>query len=507
MSFFADHFPTLHKHLSILKESWRQQNAAKGKAAPRSDHEFLPAALEIIEKPPSPGLRWLMLSLCSLFVIVLAWSFIGKVDVVATAGGKTKPAGSAKVIQSLEIGSVRKIHVRNGQFVRKGDLLVEFDPTLATADQALSSQTLLSAQIVEARNRALLEHLNGQSARFVPPRGTPSDVTANQQQFVQTAIAEYEAESAALNQQRAEKQAELAAANAEIAKLNEAVPFLDKQMAARTELTEKGYFSKLKLLEYEQLRGEHIRNIDVQNASGARARAAVGNLEAQRWVLRARFGKGAVTDLVEASDRAAMAGEELRKSERRREFQELRAPVDGVVQQLAITTIGGVVQPAQALMVIVPCAARKGESLPDPNRCTSAVEVEAFVQNKDIGFVNVGQHVAVKLEAFNFTDYGLIDGTVESISRDAIDMAQQPAGTQRDENNRPVAQGLVYAAKIRLECGRSSAPRAGKARAPLCDRVQPGMSVQAEIKTGQRRIIQYLLSPISKAMDEAARER
>lgn len=134
--------------------------------------------------------------------------------------------------------------------------------------------------------------------------------------------------------------------------------------------------------------------------------------------------------------------------------------------------------------------------------CNSGFTVEAFVQNKDIGFVKVGQRVAVKLEAFNFTDYGLIEGTVTDISRDAIDQSQQPAGSVRDANGRPIQPGLVYAAKISLPCGPGDPDRA-----PLCDSVMPGMSVQAEIKTGRRRIIQYLLSPISQAVNEAGRER
>ena len=124
------------------------------------------------------------------------------------------------------------------------------------------------------------------------------------------------------------------------------------------------------------------------------------------------------------------------------------------------------------------------------------------MQNKDIGFVRVGQRVAVKLEAFNFTDYGLIDGTVETISRDAIDQSQEPSGSTRDANGRPVQPGLVYAARIVLACAPNH-PR----RSPLCDRVRPGMAAQTEIKTGRRRIIQYLLSPISQAASEAARER
>ena len=128
--------------------------------------------------------------------------------------------------------------------------------------------------------------------------------------------------------------------------------------------------------------------------------------------------------------------------------------------------------------------------------------MEVFLASKDIGLVRVGQRVAVKLEAFNFTDFGLIEGTVATISRDAIDQSQQPAGAARDDKGRPVQPSLVYAARIALACA-SDDPR----RTALCDQIRPGMAAQAEIKTGRRRIIQYLLSPISQAVNEAGRER
>ena len=499
MSFPADRFPTIAKHLGVLRQSWSNQNATDKAFKAREEHEFLPAALEIMEKPPSPGLRWLLLLTCGLFVLALIWSVLGKVDVVAVAAGKTVPGDNVKIVQPIEIGSVRAIHVENGQFVKAGELLIELDPTLASADEAQSTQTLLSAQVIQARNDALLEHLQGRPARFVAPPGTPENVVRTEEAFIANAVAQYEAQRASLTQQRAESQAELAGANAEIAKLEEALPYIDQQLGARAELAEKGFYSRLQLLEYEQLRAEHLRNIEVQKANRARAEAAIGRLDAELRSLRAGFGRTAVTDLAEANDRASMAGEELRKAERMRRFQELRAPVDGVVQQLAVSTVGGVVQPAQPLMVIVPCSS--GDAT-DASSCNGGITVEAFVQNKDIGFVKVGQRVAVKLEAFNFTDFGLIEGTVTNISRDAIDQSQQPAGSVRDENGRPIQPGLVYAAKISLACGPD-----GPARHELCDRVQPGMSVQAEIKTGQRRIIQYLLSPISQAMNEAGRER
>lgn len=156
---FIEKFPATARHAAIFKESWRQQDGREAKARPRSDHEFLPAALEIMEKPPSPGLRYLMLGLCALFVVTLIWSFVGKIDVVATASGKVIPAGNVKVIQPLEIGYVRAIHVKNGQRVKAGELLIELDPTLTGADVSQASQGLLSAEVIAARNAALLSHL------------------------------------------------------------------------------------------------------------------------------------------------------------------------------------------------------------------------------------------------------------------------------------------------------------------------------------------------------------
>lgn len=493
MASMADRFPNLARHWSVLRESWRLQNEADGRTKPRDDHEFLPAALEITEAPPSPGLRWLMLSLCGLFVIALLWAVIGRIDVVAVATGKTVATGNAKVLQPIEIGAVRAIHVRNGQYVRRGQLLIELDPTLATAEEAQSTQALRTAQLVQARNNALLAHLQGRPATFVAPPGTPPEVARAEATYVRTTVAEYEAQAASLGKQRAEKRAQLKASQAQIAKLREALPFIEKQLTARNDLTGRGYYSKLKLLEYEQARAEHIREIDVQSAQALGAQAAIGTIDAELRRLRETFGKGAATDLSAANDKAGLASEELRKSEQRRRYQELRSPVDGVVQQLAVSTIGGVVQPAQPLMVIVPCARGRGDE------CASALEVEASVLNKDIGFVREGQRVAVKLEAFNFTDWGMIEGVVDTVSRDSVDLGRE---AQQGDKAGQAPASPFYAARIRLHCGASD-----PLRTPLCDRVRPGMSTQAEIKTGRRRIIDYLLSPISQTVAEAGRER
>jgi hemolysin D len=480
-------FPNLVRHWAVFKESWKQQDAAQANAKPQSDHEFLPAALEIMEKPPSPGLRWLLLSLCALFTIALIWSFVGKVDVVATASGKVIPSGNVKIIQPIEIGFVRKIHVKNGQHVEAGQLLVELDPTLAGADAAQASQGLLTAEVVAARNSALLDHLQGRGSRFRAPAGTSAAVASTQGNFVRSSIAEYEGERASLIQQRAERAAELTGSEAEISKLRQTLPLIEQQLSARQELADKGYFSKIRLLEYEQLKVEHIQNIAVQEANASKARAAMANINAQLMRLKGSFGKNAVTELSDAQEKTGLSREEVTKSARRAEFQQLRAPVSGTVQQLAISTVGGVVQPAQALMTIVPDDAK--------------VVVEANIMNKDIGFIREGQPVRVKLEAFNFTDYGIVPGVVESISRDAIDMSQPGQQQQRDEQGRAQPQqGLVYAARIRLN--KRTIRVRGREQI-----IGPGLAAQAEIKTGERRIIDFLLSPIAQTMDEAGRER
>jgi hemolysin D len=471
MTGLANRFPTLSRHLAVLGEAWRRQNVADRERRVIAEHEFLPAALEIVEKPASPGLRILTLLLCGLFAIALIWSIVGRVDVVAVAAGRTLPAANVKLIQPMEIAAVRAIHVRNGQRVRRGQLLIELDATAAGADEAQAAQGLQSSRIAEARNSALLAHLGGRTAVFHAPPGTPPQIVATQNELIRSKIAEYEAQRAALAESRAQHAAELRGAVTQVETLRRTLLLIDQQLAARRALAERGHFSRLRLLEYEQLRIEHAQNIAVQQSAADQARAAIGNIEAQIATLREHFAAEAATELSGAESDSGVRREELNKSARRRQLQQLRAPVDGIVQQLAIHTVGGVVQPAQALMVIVPAA--------------SEIEVEAKVLNQDIGFVREGQRVRVKLEAFPFTDHGLIEGSVETISRDAIE----------DER-----LGLVYSARIRLDRNHI---QLGPRRQPI----GPGMAVQAEIRTGRRRIIRYLLSPISRTIAEAGRER
>jgi hemolysin D len=219
-------------------------------------------------------------------------------------------------------------------------------------------------------------------------------------------------------------------------------------------------------------RVDRERNIDERTTQRfARYHALEASAAAQARALRQTFMRDAAASLTKAQDEIALAEAELVKARRQNRLQVLRAPVDGTVQQVAVATIGAVVKPADPIMVVVPDG--------------GGLVMEANVLNKDIGRLHVGQPVAVKLEAFPFTDHSTVPGRLIQVSRDAV----------QDEK-----LGLVYLARVRLERASISVDGARVALAP-------GLAATADIKTGRRRIIAYLLSPLSRRVQEAGREQ
>ena len=222
------------------------------------------------------------------------------------------------------------------------------------------------------------------------------------------------------------------------------------------------------------------------------ADAARAALERQREQTRAEYEKTVLTDLAKAEQQASQSGQELVKAAQKAQLQTLRAPIDGTVQQLAVHTLGGVVTPAQPVLVIVPDQA--------------GLVVEARIENKDIGFVHAGQDSEVKVESFNFTRYGLIHGTVLGISRDAVteDQKISPAvkpGDAKSDDARSQGSGSPgYTARIALD---RTAMDTENGSVDL----GPGMAITAEIKTGRRRVFDYLLSPLVRYHQEGLRER
>lgn len=451
---------------------------------------FLPAALEIIETPASPAGRALGGCLIAFFLIALLWSVFGTVDIIAVASGKIVPSGRSKTIQPFETGVVRAIHVRDGQSVQAGETLLEIDPTFNDAERSKAETELRQARLDAARLRALTDPVSA-DAPAIWPDDAPPAAQAMQQQLLDNQRQSLTARLNGLDEQIAQSNGNLAAVEATIVKLQESLPLLGKRAEIRQKLSEQGYGSKLEALTTQQQLLETQNELKVQQERLSEAKAATAALRQQRQQTEAEARQKFLADLAESEQKIAILQERLVQATQKSRLQTMTAPVAGTVQQLAVHTEGGVVTPAQALMVIVPS--------------DSKIEIEAMVSNRDIGFVYAGQDVAIKIDTFNFTKYGLLSGKVQSISQDAI-ARQKPNATEAatpgsdNASSEPTGQELVYAARITLEQTQMNID--GK-----LVNLTPGMAVTAEIKTGTRRIIEFLLSPLARHSQQALRER
>lgn len=452
-----------------------------------NDHEldFLPAALEIQSRPPSPIGRGILWSIMAFFLIALAWSVVGKIDIVATATGKIIPSGHVKVIQPIEIGSIRAIHVTEGQKVNQGDVLIELDPTVSAADR----DRLTSERDTALLNRARLLALAGKLQRRSDEDPKPGagidypeiDLTALtdidpaalalQRQLVRTQWAEFTARLAALDADLEKRTAELAGIKAQVVKLRQTLPLITQRADALKGLVGKKLVPETQWLEVEQERIEQQQDLESHKQRSIELRAAIGEVRQRRAGVEAEFTGKIYTELADAERQVAGLEQELIKAEQRTGLQTLTAPITGIVQQLAVHTVGGVVTPAQELLKIVP---QEGN-----------LEIEAWVLNKDIGFVSEGQIAEIKVETFPFTKYGTLDAEVIDISSDAVTDEQK---------------GLIYAARVLMK---DSAIRVGDRLVSLT----PGMAVTVEVKTGTRRLIEFVLSPLLRYRSEGLRER
>jgi len=459
-------------------------------ARDREELEFLPAALEIVETPASPLGRAIGASLMGLLVLGLGWASLGHVDIVATAPGKIIPTGYSKVIQPFETGVVHAILVTNGQNVNAGDVLIELDSTINAGEINHLKSDLESAQLDIARLRAALTDTDDPLGAFHPPEGANPALVAMQRQFLVAQVSEHRAKIAALDGQRAQKEAELGTISATVDKLEAVIPTIEERVNIRKALSE--YSSRLQYYEILQQLTESQQERLVQKSHLKEAKAAVAAIIETRGQTNAEYRRTLFGELTEAERKAAGLAADLSKAEQRTKLQQLTAPVSGMVQQLSVHTVGGVVTPAQSLAVIVPS--------------DSQLEIEAMVSNRDVGFVHAGDEVEIKVDTFDFTRFGLLHGKVLSISSDAIvrDNAgdksndKQPGSTA--STSEPKGQELTYAARISVD----------RTQMQVEDKkvnLSPGMAVTAEIKTGSRRIIGYLLSPLIKYKQESLRER
>lgn len=430
---------------------------------------FSSAALAMQIRPPTHVVRMASLGICAMTAIGLLFACFAQMDIVVSAQGKVIPAGKSKVVQPLEPGVVRALHVLDGQLVHAGDVLIELDPTNTQADrdriqrehwEALAEVLRITAQLSGNRN-------------FDAPVDMPADITTNQRLILQERHSEQKAKMAALDADANKRRADVEAIQANVTQLKSSLPLIAQKYQMREDLAKTGHIAQTAVIDAKLELVNAEKELAIQ---GNRLKESTANYQAaveQRSQAWAEFKARTSTELVEATKKREATQQEFIKAQQRWSQQTLKAPIDGVVQQLAVTTLGGVVTAAQPLLTVVP------ENTP--------LEIEAQVMNRDVGHLRAGQRVINKVETYDFTRYGYIEGEVLWVGTDAV---QDPK------------LGLVYPVRIKL--AQTETPYAINGKKGV---VTAGMNVTADIRTDERRLIEYLLAPMLRYKQEALRER
>ncbi|MEJ7745651.1 MAG: HlyD family type I secretion periplasmic adaptor subunit [Luteimonas sp.] len=460
------------RYAQIFKAAWSIRNTLDPPKRSEDELAFLPAHLELTDTPVSPISRWIMRAIMAFFCIALLWAILGKLDIVAVAPGKTVVGSRTKVLQTAETAVVKRILVRDGQVVKQGQLLIELDATGTGADYERAGEALVNARLSQLRLTALAAALDtGKTPTLTADNGLPQTRFIAEQQLASSQFDAYQAKRQNLGAAIAQRQAEIHTVQSLIGPLAETAKIATTRAQDYALLVEDKYVGRHDYLLREQERIAAERDLAAQRSRLIETRSALHGAREELHVLTTEMRQQTLDGLREARDQALQLAPEVAKTEQRDKLMQLRAPVAGTVQQLAVHTVGGVVTPAQPLLAVVPS--------------DETLEVEATVLNKDIGFVRPGQRATVKVESFPYTRYGYLTGIVETVSHDAA----------QDEK-----MGLVFPTRVRLQQAHL-----------IIDGVRvaltPGMSLSVEIKTGKRPVIDYLLSPLQVRSSEAMRER
>ena len=460
------------RHVTIWRAVWAQRKELDRPRLSPEEAQFMPAALALQDSPVSPAPRVAMGLLVAFLLLVLAWSIWGEIDVVAVGQGKVVPSGRTKVVQPLEVATIKAIHVTEGQSVKAGDLLVELDPTASAADSERVALEQEAAALQLARGHALLVALeNGRPPRLSALPAVASRRLQEAQRLLNSQFAEIQSRVAQADAEIARREAEGRSTRALVQKLEHTLPIATQRAQDYRALVDQAFASQHGFLQHEQARIEMEADLTAQRHRLQEIAAALQEAKALREAVTAEIRRTTLDSMEEAKQRIDAMTQELLKAKQRARQTRLLAPVDGTVQQLAVHTEGGVVTPAQALMMLVP------SELP--------IEVEAVFENRDVGFLRPGMPVEVKVETFLFTKYGTVPAELTTVSHDAVN----------DER-----RGLIYTARIQLS-------RASIEVDNVDVRLAPGMAVSVEVKTGRRRVIEYFLSPLIQHTRESLRER
>jgi len=443
--------------------------------------DFSPPLLRIQETPPAPLAGWMLRSLLALLVGAALWMIFGRLDVVAVAEGKLVPSSYLKIVQPAEQGIVREILVKEGEEVKAGQVLIRMDSALANADTK-------ALQTEYDTKRLGLRRIEAQLAgvRPVMQGGDPPELFAR-------VLAQYDSNVRAYENARGQEQSQLEKAKNDLAaakvtkvKLEEVLPHYVEQEKAFEKLEKDGYAGRLMATDKTRERIEKEQDLRTQEFVIRSNAALIEQSEQKIAQITADYRRALQAERIETAAQAERLRQELAKQAHRSELLELRAPQAGTVKDLATHTAGTVAAPGTILMTLVP----QGDSL----------IAEVWVGNQDVGFVREGQEVKLKLAAFQFQKYGMVQGTVRQVSADATEAPS--ANTRSDAlggRDRPMGP-LAYRTLVDLK---TQALAVDGASYPL----SAGMQVSGEINLGTRTILEYVLSPVQKAWQEAGRER
>lgn len=463
----------MKRYQQVLQLAWAARHEIAGPELLASERAFMPAALSLQETPPHPAPRRIMVIITACVVIAFVWAAFGKIDVVATAPGRVIVSERSKVIQPLEAGTVRAIHVQDGQEVEEGQLLIELDSTQVGAEHVQNTQQLQAAQTEKLRASSLLTALR-------------TGVLPAVSEQIQTEWQDIRSKRERLAASVQTRESQIQISQATINRLQAQLVTLSQREADYGKLAEQGFVSQHGLQDKSRDRLDTENELLRVRAELATAYSAHHEALKEQNAYLAETQKSLTQREYTAQQEIERLTQEQVKSTQRLALLQLRSPVKGTVQQLAVFTAGGVVTPAQALMVVVPAA--------------HEVSAEVMVANKDIGFIHAGQKVRIKLETFNFTRYGTIDGEVTWVSADALTRDPQNTASATNPASNGQAPLAYFPAHVRLH--KNTIDVEGKTMP-----VSPGLNLTAEIKTGRRTVLDYLLSPIQKTMDESAGER
>lgn len=462
----------INRYRIVFNFAWKNRRYSKTYPHYSFETQFLPAALALQETPVSPAPRLAIWIIIAFAALCLVWSIIGQIDVIATAQGKIIPNDRIKTVQSFETAVVRKIYVSEGHEVKTGDVLVELDDTAAKADEGHVNGDLIAVRLQISRGQAILLAIStNKISSLIRPAGLTEAQYSDAQHLLDEQINEFFAKLARIGSDVKRREAELISNVQLVRKLEQTLPIVRQRAIDFKNLADQNFVSKHGFLEREQIRIEHEADLANLKSRLNELAAGLDEVKGQKIELIAETRRAALDSIADGQQKRSALEQDLVKAESRGKLLKLYSPVNGTVQQLILHTVGGVVTPAQPLMVIVPR--------------DKPLEIEAYIENKDIGFLTPNQDAEIKVDAFQYSKYGTIPAKLVSISHDAIN----------DEK-----RGLVYLAKVAMD---KDYIIVNGIRVKL----NAGMAVAVEIKTGKRRVIEYFLSPFIEHVSESLRER